>query len=339
MARKPVVLITGANGEVGHGLVHRLSAESNWHIVALDLAELEPSLALRCNSSFTGSILDRRLLDRLVSEFEIQAIFHLAALLSSRGEFIPEAAHEVNVDGTIQLLRLAAEQARSHGHRVRFLFPSSIAVYGLPPGGETGTAGKIKEEEFNEPITMYGCNKLYCEHLGRYYTRHYRQLAADSDSPGVDFRAVRFPGLLSAETVPSGGTSDYGPEMVHAAAKGSPYSSFVRENSTMPFMAMPDAIDALMELMRADPESLSRTAYNITGFSPSAEEFAAKARSAFPGAEISFDPDPKRQAIVDTWPNEVDDSRARKDWGFAPHYDFDRCFDEYLIPGVRRRYS
>jgi nucleoside-diphosphate-sugar epimerase len=187
-------------------------------------------------------------------------------------------------------------------------------------------------------MTMYGCNKLYCELLGGYYARHYKQLAADTASGRVDFRCVRFPGLISAMTVPSGGTSDYAPEMIHAAASGEPYGCFVRPDTRIPFMAMPDGVDALLMLASADRSRLQRTAYNVGAFNPSAEEIRAVVLDAFPGAHVTWDTDRKRQAIVDSWPADVDDSAARDDWGFRVHYDFDRAFSEYLIPTIRRRY-
>ena len=147
-------------------------------------------------------------------------VFHLAALLSTRGERDPELAHQVNVEGTLNVLRMAHEPVVAPGRPVRFLFPSSIAVYGLPSLEEKHKVGRVREEQWNVPITMYGCNKLYCEHLGRYFTFHARQLGALSTAARLDFRALRFPGLISAETVPTGGTSDFGPEMIHAAAQG-----------------------------------------------------------------------------------------------------------------------
>jgi nucleoside-diphosphate-sugar epimerase len=241
MARKQVVLVSGAGGEVGDGLIHGLARKHHYDILALDLKEPPPATADKCAGRIVGDVLDERLLERLVSEYEIHAIFHLAALLSTRSEFTPETAHEVNVRGTLNLLKLAVEQSRWHGRRVKFLFPSSIAVYGLPSLAVKASCGPLREEDWLEPTTMYGCNKLYCEHLGRYYARHYRQLAVTSEVHGVDFRSLRFPGLLSAFTVPHGGTSDYGPEMVHAAARGEAYSCFVREDARIPFMAMPDA--------------------------------------------------------------------------------------------------
>jgi nucleoside-diphosphate-sugar epimerase len=337
MARKPVVLVTGAGGEMGHTLIRRLAERGAFDVLALDIRPLDPELARCCAAVQVGDILDRHLLDRLMSEFEISVVFHLAALLSTRGEFVPETAHEVNVQGTLNLLRLAVEEARSLGRPVKFLFPSSIAVYGLPTPSAKRMAGKVAEDHWLTPITMYGCNKLYCEHLGRYFARHYRQLARQGERAGVDFRAIRFPGLISAFTVPSGGTSDYATEMIHAASEGRAYACFVREDTRIPFMAMPDAIDALLALMDAPAEALSTLVYNVSAFSPAAAELAALVRRAFPAAQITFVPDPRRQAIVDSWPEDVDDGRARRDWRFRPAYDLERAFEEYLLPNVTRR--
>jgi len=155
--------------------------------------------------------MDRYLLDQIAAHHEIEVVFHLAALLSTRGERDPELAHQVNVEGTLHLLRVAQNQSQRLGRAVRFLFPSSIAVYGLPSLEEKSRVGRVAEESWNVPITMYGCNKLYCEHLGRYFTMYYRQLGALASAARMDFRALRFPGLISAETAPTGGTSDFGP--------------------------------------------------------------------------------------------------------------------------------
>ncbi|HXJ82079.1 MAG TPA: NAD-dependent epimerase/dehydratase family protein [Candidatus Methylomirabilis sp.] len=339
MARKPVVLVTGASGEMGHGLITRLAGVGSYDILALDLRPLEPELSRHCAAVRIGDILDRHLLDRLQSEFEISVVFHLAALLSTRAEYVPETAHEVNVQGTLRLLQLTVEEARSHGRPVKFLFPSSIAVYGLPDLDTKRRAGRVAEGDWLQPVTMYGCNKLYCEHLGRYFARHYRQLAAQGDASGVDFRAIRFPGLIAALTVPSGGTSDYAPEMIHAAAEGRPYACFVREDTRIPFMAMPDAIVALLALMDAPAPSLTSSVYNVGAFSPTAGKLGDLVRQAFPGARISFVPDPRRQTILDSWPQDVDDSRARRDWGYQPAYDLDRTFNEYLLPNIVRGYA
>ena len=339
MIRKPVVLITGAGGEIGHGLIAHLAAEGRQPVITLDVNPLEPSLGRMVQREFTGSIMDKSLLERVLSEFEVETVYHLAALLSTRSEFTPVTAHQVNVEGTLNLLEFSQREAESHGRPVTFLYPSSIAAYGLPDLATKQRAGKVKEDDYNTPSTMYGANKLYCEQLGRYYARFYKQLAAEPQSGRVDFRSVRFPGLISALTVPSGGTSDYAPEMIHAAAKGEAYGCFVRPDTTIPFMAMPDGVSALLTLASAPKASLTRTSYNLSGFSASAEQVLAEVVRAFPKAEISWENDRKRQGIVDSWPEDVDDSAARRDWGFAPAYDFERAFRDYLIPTITKRYA
>lgn len=336
--RKFVVLITGAGGEIGHGLITRLAGEDARRIVTLDIAPLDPTLARHVHREITGSILDTNLLEGVLAEYEVDLVFHLAALLSTRSEFTPVAAHQVNVQGTLNLLEFAQKEGESHGRPVVFMYPSSIAAYGMPSLEVKSRAGRVKEDEHLHPTTMYGCNKLYCEQLGHYYSRHYKQLAADTLSGKVDFRAVRFPGLISAVTEPSGGTSDFAPEMIHAAAKGEVYCCFVRPDARIPFMAMPDGVEALIRLASTPRERLTQTAYNLGAFNPSAEEIRDVVLEAFPGAEITFSVDAKRQGIVDSWPADVNDSAARRDWGYAPTYDFARAFSEYLIPTIRQRY-
>ena len=338
MLREPVVLITGASGEIGHGLITRIAGETKRRVITLDLNPLPGELAPLVLQQFVGSILDANLLDRILAEYEIDLLFHLAALLSTRCEFAPTTAHRVNVEGTIAMLEFAQKQGESHGRPVLFLYPSSIAAYGMPGLKEKAAAGKVAEDLFCTPTTIYGCTKLYCEQLGRYYSKYYKQLAAETLSGKVDFRCIRFPGLISAFTVPSGGTSDYASEMIHAAAKGTPYACFVRPDTRIPFMAMPDSIDALFKLAAAPREGLTRSVYNIGAFNPSAAEIEKIVRVAFPNAEITTKVDVKRQGIVDSWPTDVDDRAARRDWGLAPQFDLERAFQEYLIPVIRERY-
>ena len=175
--------------------------------------------------------------------------------------------------------------------------------------------------------------------MGRYYAKRYKQLAAEPLAGKVDFRSLRFPGLISAVTVPSGGTSDYAPEMIHAAAQGKPYRCFVRPDTRIPFMAMPDGVDALLKLAAAPRGTLNHTVYNVGAFNPSAGEIREIVLEAFPDAEITYNVDVKRQGIVDAWPANVDDSAARKEWGYAPQYDLERAFSGYLIPTIRKRYQ
>jgi nucleoside-diphosphate-sugar epimerase len=238
----------------------------------------------------------------------------------------------------LRLIQLAAEQSERQVDGVRFIFPSSIATYGMPDLETKARVGKVKEWEWNYPTTMYGCNKLYCELLGVYFSRHYHQLAAKRPEL-IDFRSLRFPGLISAYTVPSGGTSDYAPEMLHAAAQGKPYECFVREDARIPFMAMPDAVKALLALEKAPEENLNHRVYNINSFSLTAAEVRDLVLEAFPEAIITYNPDLQRQGIVDSWPADLDDSAARKDWGWSPDYDVKRAFSDYLIPNIRERYQ
>ena len=337
--RQEVVLITGANGEIGHGLIEYLGQQGSCNIVALDVAPLDQNLVRYCNRFIQGDILDQMLLGRLVVEFEIRTIFHLASILSTKAEYNPETAHRVNVEGTLNLLRLAVEQSQWQGKPVKFIYPSSIAAYGLPDLATKNQVYKVKESEWLFPTTMYGCNKLYCEHLGRYYSTYYRQLAADNDKCTIDFRCLRFPGLISAKTITTGGTSDYGPEMLHHAAQGLPYQCFVRPDTRLPFMVMPDAIKSLLNVEAAPKEKLRQLVYNVTSFSPTADEFYAIVMKAFPNSTITFSPHKQRQKIVDTWPADIDDAAASLDWDWVPDYNQERSFKDYLIPAIRQRYS
>ena len=335
--RKKAILITGASGEIGQALVANLSKTSDTPIVALDLQSLPDSMR-SMTIPIQGNILDENLLKRLISEYEFEVIYHLAALLSTRSEFSPDEAHRVNVGGTLALLNIAADQSQWRGEPVKFLFPSSIAAYGMPDLDTKADYARVREWEWNYPRTMYGCNKLYCEQLGTYYARYFHQLAAERPEM-LDFRCLRFPGLISAYTVPSGGTSDYGPEMLHHAAQGKPYACFVREDVRIPFMVMPDAVKSLLLLTAAPREALKHTVYNVTSFSLSAADFEMYVHRHFPDAQVSYVPDVRRQAIVDSWPADLDDSAARRQWGWAPDYDVERAFNEYLIPNILQRYQ
>jgi nucleoside-diphosphate-sugar epimerase len=335
--RKKAILITGASGEIGQALVKSLGKQNEMPIITLDIAPL-PNEIHAMVTALQGDIMDKSLLSRLVSEYEVDTIFHLAALLSTRAEFSPEAAHKVNVEGTLGLLTLAAEQSEWRNEPVKFIFPSSIAAYGLPDLETKAAYTRVREWEWNNPRTMYGCNKLYCEQLGIYYSKYYRQLAADLPVM-LDFRCLRFPGLISAFTIPSGGTSDYGPEMLHYAAQKKPYACFVREDVRIPFMVMPDAVKSLLMLTNAPRSGLKHSVYNVTSYSLSAAEFSEWVLKFFPDAQITFQPDVKRQAIVDTWPADLDDSAARRNWSWQPDYDVERAFAEYLVPNIRNMYQ
>lgn len=330
------VLVTGACGEIGQALVQALAARG-YRITTADLAPLPESIRALSAEHARGDLIYKI---KTFYDCDFDAIFHLAASLSSKAEVSSEDAHRINVEGTMQLLMLAAYRSEKYGKPVKFIFPSSIAAYGMENLDIKKLAGRVKEDEHNDPHTMYGCNKLYCEKLGTYYSRFFGQKHLDENPPRfLDFRAIRFPGLISAFTLPSSGTSDYGPEMLHAAAQAKPYACFVREDSKISFMAMPDAIKSLLMLVDAPREQLTRQVYNIAAFALTAGEFRERALKAFPKAKIAFEPDPRRQGIVDSWPEDVDDSRARNDWGWKPDYDADAFFDKYFLPEIRKRYK
>ena len=330
------VLVTGACGEIGQALVQNLAQRGSYRIVTADLAPLPGAIQPLSAEHVQGDLVNKI---KTFYDYDFDIIFHLAASLSSKAEVSTEEAHRINVEGTMQLLMLAAYRSEKYKKEVKFLFPSSIAVYGFPNLSAKQSAGCVKEDEWNTPHTMYGCNKLYCEKLGMYYSRYSGQRHLDPQPPVMcDFRAIRFPGLISAFTLPSGGTSDYGPDMLHSAAEGKPYACFVRADTKISFMAMPDAIKALMKLADAPRKKLTHVVYNISAFSLTAGEFRQRALQAFPSAQIVFKPNPRRQGIVDSWPEDVDDGLARAEWGWQPEYDADRFFDEYFIPEIRKRY-
>ncbi|RJP49977.1 MAG: NAD-dependent epimerase/dehydratase family protein, partial [Anaerolineaceae bacterium] len=207
------VLVTGACGEIGQALVQGLKARNGYRIVTADLAPLPDSIKTMSAEHIQGDLVNRI---KQFYDYDFDIIYHLAASLSSKAEVATEEAHRINVEGTMQLLMLAAYKSEKYKKSVKFLFPSSIAAYGMTDRTEKQKAGRVKEEDYDNPHTMYGCNKLYCEKLGMYYGRFNGQRHLDPAPPVMlDFRAIRFPGLISAFTLPSGGTSDYGPEMLH----------------------------------------------------------------------------------------------------------------------------
>ena len=337
--RKPAILITGANGEIGHGLITALHKKRAGDIITLDLNKLDSRISRLASEELTGNILDANLIDQLNGEYEFITIYHLAALLSTRAEFSPRSAHNVNVGGTMNLLNLALEQGKSQGKPITFFFPSSIAVYGLKNRAEKQIAGTISENRFLNPVTMYGCNKLYCEHLGTYYSRHYQRLGAEKHHCYIDFRSIRFPGIISSTTIPTGGTSDYIPEMLHTAARGETYKCFVEKDAKIPFMTMPDAVQAIQDIMAAPMKSLNQTVYNVRAFAPTADEFRDKVIEAFPQAQIEYEVNEKRQNMVDSWPADTNDSAARMDWRWNPQHDLETGMKEYLIPDMKKIYS
>ena len=327
--RVPVTLITGAAGEIGNALLSRLLAGHPERVVTVDLQPLPDMGAGDCpQEHFQGDILDPALWKALLARYRPTLIFHLAAILSTRAESVPLLAHVVNADGTARLIAMASDVATPE-NPVRFVFPSSIAVYGLASQEAKDAAAPVREDDHLDPSTLYGAQKLYVERLGA---------SVERLGGGLDFRAVRLPGLISSNTLPQGGTSDWAPELIHAAARSEPYACFVEPEARLPFCAMPDAVEGVLRLAGREKGALTRTAYNLGGASLSAAEIIARVAQDFPELEVLFELDETRARIVASWPAAVDDSAARRDFHFDPAHDADTLFSRYLIPGIRRHY-
>ena len=214
------ILITGANGEVGHGLINHLAKVGHKKIIAFSRSPLAEALRPLVSHPMAMDVQNLEGLTELFEKYDITTVYHLASILSTKCEHNPVLAHNINVNGTMM---------DKTGRPVKFIYPISIAVHAIPNLEVKVQACKVKEYDYVQSTTMYGINKLYCENLGRYFSSHYKQLSyAPEERPFVDFRAVRFPGLISADTMPTGGTSDYGPEMIHAAASNKNNDSLVR---------------------------------------------------------------------------------------------------------------
>ena len=332
MSRKKIILITGSNGEIGQNLIEHFSKSKSSSIVSLDL---QPNLdQSKVHKHVVGSILDDAILDDINSEFEIEEIYHLAAMLSTKSEISPLIAHNINVNGTLKLIDLAIKQAIMNDSPIKFFFPSSIAIYGNIKNPDIS----IKENEFLNPSTIYGMNKLYCEQLGIYFSTNYHHLTNDYKPGLLDFRSIRFPGIISMTTKPTGGTSDYLPEMLHSANNAQKaYKCFVGPNTRLPFMIMPDAIDAIIKLMNTQKLYLKNSTYNISAFNPTVQEFYDKLSIYFKDFNIKYDINQERQKMVDGWPSEVDCSNALQDWNWSPKYSLDDAFREYFIPFLKSK--
>ena len=327
--QKSAILITGANGEMGRDLIKSL-ANDELEIVTLDLAPINDVISSMVHEKYLGSILDIELLNEISLKYEFTTIYHLAAILSTQAEKKPQLAHSVNVEGTLNLLKLALDQGKKQKIKVKFFFPSSIAVYGFNNLEEKKQAGSIKENSYLNPKTIYGCNKLYCENIGSFYQIRYND---------IDFRSIRFPGIISSQTIPTGGTSDYIPEMIHFAAKGEKYKCFARKDARLPFITMVDAIKSIHDLLLVDKKKLKQNVYNIRSFAPTAEEFQKKILEEFINAEITFKINEKRQRMIDSWPSDTNDSAAKLDWKWKPQHDLDLGLHDYLIPEIKKLYS
>ena len=324
---KKIILITGANGEMGHSLINMLNQQGIHNIVAIDLEP--PKFNFKITSFIQGSVLDTALINKINESFFIDSVYHLAAILSTKAEKNPTLANDVNINGTMNILQLCYRQAKERNGIIPFFFPSSIAVYNIGDKREI----KIKESDnTNLPITHYGIAKLKCEKTGV-------DMHKESQDFGIDFRSIRFPGIISGTSMPSGGTSDYAPEMLHYAIRKQTYHCYVNSDRQLPFITMPDAIQAIFNIMNRDKAQLSQNVYNVTSFNPKVEDFYKKLVEFFPQFKLVYKIDKQRQQIVDSWPNDIDDSCARSDWQWNPEHDFDLAYHDYLIPNLQKKYN
>ncbi|MGA2238607.1 MAG: NAD-dependent epimerase/dehydratase family protein [Candidatus Bathyarchaeia archaeon] len=304
------ILVTGAVGQIGTELVQALRKKYGRDCVIAAGHRTKPTREFMDSGPFEYlDVADRERLERAIVDNRIDTIYHMASILSAVGEMKPQLCYEVNMGGLYNVL----EVARMHKLE-RLITASSIAVFG---------AGVPRDSTPNDtvllPTTMYGVTKVSGELLGAYYFRKF----------GVDFRAVRLPGIISSETLPGGGTTDYSVEMYYAAVQCRHYTCFVREDTVLPMMYMPDAIKSLMDLAEADGSRLKHRVFNVNSMSFSAGELADSIRSVVPAFTCEYKPD-YRQAIADSWPRSLDDSAAREEWSWEPTFDLPRMTKDMI---------
>jgi nucleoside-diphosphate-sugar epimerase len=296
------ILVTGAAGQIGSELVAALRQRHGAaSVIASDIRI--PMTAAAGNAGLFEPLDCTRpeQVQDVVRRHNITTIYHLAALLSAVAEEKPQAAWSLNIGGLYTVLEIARQ------YRCAVFFPSSIGAF-----GPTTPRDLTPQDTVQRPTTMYGITKVTGEMLGDYYARRF----------GVDVRGVRFPGLISHVAPPGGGTTDYAVEIFYSAIRYRHYTCFLRPDTTLDMMYMPDAIRAVLELMAADPAKLThRNSFNITAMNFSPAQLADAIRVHIPDFRIEYEVDPARQAIADSWPRAVDDSAARKEWGWAPRYD------------------
>ncbi len=295
------ILVTGALGQIGSELVPALRARYGAdRVVASDIRM--PARASQADGPFEYvDCTVRRMVDEAVRKHDVGTIYHLAALLSATAEEKPHVAWDVNMGGLYRVL----EVARANGCSV--FFPSSIGAFG--PGTPKD---RTPQDTIQRPTTMYGVTKVAGELLCDYYYHRF----------GVDTRGVRYPGLISHVALPGGGTTDYAVEIFYEAIRHKRYTCFLAPDTRLDMMYMPDAIKAAIDLMHADASGLRhRNAFNVTAMNVTPEQLAAEIRKHIPEFVIDYEVDPIRQAIADSWPNSIDDSAAREEWGWQPEYD------------------
>lgn len=306
------ILVIGASGQIGSELVDALGESFGAdNVVAADIAPRSLTGA-RCYE--TLDVLDARRLAAFIAAQRITQVYHLAALLSVTGEQDPLRAWTLNMNGLLNILEIARER-QAAGKPLRVFWPSSIAAFGPhTPAVDTPQLTVM------DPTTIYGISKLAGERLCEYYHAKY----------GVDVRSIRYPGIISHKSPPGGGTTDYAIAIFHAACRGERYACYLGPDSTLPMIYMPDALRATIALMAAPAGDLRvRSSYNVAGISFSPRELAAAIQKKRPDFRIDYRPD-QRQAIADSWPNSLDDTSARADWGWKPQIGLGAMVDDML---------
>jgi len=298
------ILVIGAAGQIGSELVPQLRhIYGNDHVVAADLETKANAEILRAGPFYELDILDDKKAIDIVKKHNIDTIYNLVALLSAKGEQLPMLSWKINIGGLVTLLQICVD------YKVALFTPSSIGAFGpsTPPD-------HTPQDTIQRPSTIYGVTKVSGELLCDYYHKKF----------GIDTRGVRFPGLISYVTPPGGGTTDYAVHIYYEAIKNAHYTCFIKQGTQMDMMYMPDAINAAIQVMEADPAKLiHRNAFNVTAMHFDPEILAQTIKKYIPDFTMDYDIDPVRQAIADSWPNSLDDSCARAEWGFAPKYDID----------------
>ena len=298
MSEHTKILVIGANGQLGTELSTALQEQYGYDQVIT--SDIHPPKHKQVYFE-PLNVLDKEKLISLIDQHDISEVYLLAAILSAKGEQNPGLTWQVNMDGLLNVLELARD-----GKISKVFWPSSIAVFGA-----TTPKQNTPQETITSPTTMYGISKLAGERLCAYYAKKF----------GVDVRSLRYPGLIGYKALPGGGTTDFAVDIFHKALEGVTYECFLTENTTLPLMYMPDAVRATIELMQADAEKISvRSSYNLAGFSCSPAEMAEVIHELMPDFSISYEPD-FRQQIADSWPNSIDDTKAKEDWQWQPEYD------------------